>query len=273
VRLDRDILFGSDVASVSLDGSAFGVGGRVGVLYRPPALSAFAFGLSYRSPVALDFSGEGDFDAPLAYRASLPPDGDVKTSFTLPQSVNAGFAVRPVPELEIELDLNWLGWSSYEELAIDLPDGSVTREAKDWRNSFTLRLGGEYTFAQRWSVRAGAVWDQAPVPANRLDFQVPDADRVDIALGFGGRVTDQVSLDLGALYVLPQKRQTSMSDPLEPPIKGRFDIDVLVLALSVSVQLETRAPSPDAGVDAVAGGPCGLSSDARRSAALGQCTE
>jgi long-chain fatty acid transport protein len=260
VRLDRDILFGTDVGTVAIDGSAFGIGGRVGISYRPPSLPAFAVGLSYRSPVALDFSGEGDFDAPLAYRGSLPPDGDVETSVTLPQSVNAGFLVSPVPGLEFELDVNWRGWSSYDKLEADLPDGSVDRQAKDWHDSFTLRLGGEYIFDERWAVRAGGVWDQAPVPSNRLDFQVPDVDRVDLSLGFGARVTEQLSVDLGALYVLPRKRRTGMSDPLEPPVKGRFEVDVIVISLSVGIQLETMAANPDAALDtAAAGEPCGLS--------------
>jgi long-chain fatty acid transport protein len=253
VRLDRDILFGSDVATVDIDGSAFGVGGRVGISYRPPKLSAFAFGLSYRSPVSLDFSGEADFDAPVAYRGALPPDGDVDTSVTLPQTVNAGIAVAPVEALEVELDVNWRGWSSYDELRADLPGGAVERQPKDWHNSFTLRLGGEYTIVQRYSVRAGVIWDQAPVPSNRLDFQVPDADRVDLTLGFGAKVTDQLSVDLGALWVLPQERLTSMSDPLEPPTKGQFDINVFVIALSVGVALETiGAPPAEAGVDSAA---------------------
>ena len=63
VRLERDILFGTEVASVALSGDAFGVGARVGLLYRPPALPEVVIGVSYRSPVTLDFSGKVDFDA------------------------------------------------------------------------------------------------------------------------------------------------------------------------------------------------------------------
>ena len=38
-----------------------------------------SLGLSLRSPVRLSFRGEADFDAPPAYRGSLPPDGEVRT--------------------------------------------------------------------------------------------------------------------------------------------------------------------------------------------------
>jgi long-chain fatty acid transport protein len=246
VRLDRDVPFGSDVATVAVGGSAVGIGGRVGIDYRPPALPALAFGISYRSPVLLHFSGEADFDAPPAYRGNLPPDGDVTTDVTLPQTLSAGVRVSPVPELELELDASWRGWSSYDRLEVTLPDGSIDSQAKDWDDSFTLRLGGEYSFAERWSVRLGGIWDQTPVPSNRLDFQVPDANRIDLTLGVGARFAERFDVDLGVLYVLPQQRSTSVAAPLEPPVKGRFDIDVWVVQLSLGVDLDTAEPAPAA---------------------------
>jgi len=239
VRLARDIPFGSDVGSVTLGGDGFGAGGHAGVLYAPPALRGVSFGLTYRSPVAIDFSGDADFDAPEAYRGSLPPDGPVSTSVTLPWSLGFGVQVAPLAELELEIDGSYRDWSSYDSLDIELPDGSVESSPKDWHGSWTLRFGAEYTFAERYGVRVGAIWDQAPMPADRLEFELPDANRVDFTLGFGAALTHSVHADLGVLYVLPQKRSTSNSDPLEPPIKGEFSIDAWVVGLSVGVQLDT----------------------------------
>jgi long-chain fatty acid transport protein len=266
VRLERDILFGTDAASVALSGDAFGVGGRVGLMYRPPALPEVAIGVTYRSPVVLDFSGQVDFDAAEPYRGALPPDGDTDTSVTLPQMVSVGFAFSPVPELQLELDGNWRGWSSYDRLEIELPDGSVDVQPKDWNDSLTLRLGAEYTIEQRWSVRAGFVWDETPVPAERLDFQVPDVNRVDLALGFGARITEQLKVDFGALWVLPEKRSTATAAPLDPPVKGRFAIDVWVFGLSVGFELETRPrpalePSPPQEVPPIGLPPAAASAD------------
>jgi long-chain fatty acid transport protein len=239
VRLDRDIPFGSDTGTVAVGGNALGLGGRVGIDYRPPSLPALAFGISYRSPVLLHFKGDADFDAAAPYRPSLPPDGGVTTDLTLPQTLSAGVRVSPVPELELELDGSWRGWSSYDRLEVVLPDDSVDNQAKDWNDSFTVRVGAEYTFDRRWSVRLGGIWDQTPVPADRLDFQVPDANRIDLSLGVGARFADRFDVDLGVLYVLPQQRSTSMEEPLEPPVKGRFDIDVWVMQLSVGIDLDT----------------------------------
>lgn len=246
VRLARDIPFGADVGSVTLGGDGFGAGGHAGILYAPPALRGLSFGLTYRSPVAIDFSGDADFDAPEAYRGSLPPDGPVTTSVTLPWSLGVGIQFAPLAELELELDGSYRDWSSYDRLDIELPDGSVESSPKDWHGSWTLRFGAEYTFAERYGVRVGAIWDQAPMPSDRLEFELPDANRIDFTLGFGAALTRSVHADLGVLYVLPQKRSTSNSDPLEPPIKGEFAIDAWVVGLSVGVQLDSSDPEQNA---------------------------
>ena len=237
VRLSRDIPFGSDVGTVTLGGDGFGAGGHAGIFYRPPALHGWSFGLTYRSQVAIDFSGDADFDAPEPYRSSLPPDGPVQTSVTLPQAVVLGIQFAPLPALELELDGSYRGWSSYDRLDVELPDGSVDSSARDWEGSYTLRFGAEYTFEERFGVRLGVIWDQAPVPSDRLQFELPDADRVDLTLGFGAALTRRVRADLGLLYVLPQERTTSNADPLEPPVKGEFRVEAWVVGLSLGVQL------------------------------------
>jgi long-chain fatty acid transport protein len=243
VRLTRDILFGTDVASAALSGTAFGLGGRAGLVYRPSALPALSFGLSYHSPVHLQFRGEADFDAPPAYRGSLPPDGDVRTSVNLPQMLSLGIAVAPLPAWEIEIDGNWRGWSSYDRLDIELPNHQVQSSPKDWKDSLTLRLGTELTFEERWAARLGVVWDQTPIPANRLDFQLPDVNRIALSAGFGAQLVPAVRADLGVLYVLPKERATA-PEPLEPPVKGSFRIDALVIGLSVGIQLDVPEAPP-----------------------------
>jgi long-chain fatty acid transport protein len=250
VRLSRDIPFGSDNGSVALSGRAFGVGGRAGILYHPDA-SHWSIGLTYRSPVRLDFRGTADFDAPPAYRASLPLDGDVATSITLPHTLQLGIQFEPLSAWELEVDASWRGWSSYDHLDIELPNGDVTRSDKAWKDSFTLRLGTEFSFAKHVVGRLGVIWDQSPVPAKTLDFQLPDADRVDLTAGLGAALSANLRVDVGALYAVPAERSTSTDDPLEPPIKGRFKVGGWVLGVSVGLQFGAPdQPEPPAGAPA-----------------------
>jgi long-chain fatty acid transport protein len=165
VKLSRDILFGSEAGSVALAGTAFGAGARAGLLYRPKDLQQWSFGVAYRSPVKLSFKGTADFDAGPAFRASLPPDGDVRTSIVLPQTLDLGVAFSPLPEWQLEVDVNWLGWSSYDRIFIELPANQTSLAVKNWKDTFAVRVGTEYTLENRWSGRLGFAWDDTPASA------------------------------------------------------------------------------------------------------------
>jgi long-chain fatty acid transport protein len=236
VRLIRDVPFGTEVGTASLSGSAFGVGVRAGLLYRPENRPDWAFGISYKSPVNLQFDGEANFEAPPIYRQSLPPDGSGATELTLPQSLMLGVLFRPVNALELEVDGGWIGWSSYDKLEIELPNGQVTSSERSWKDTLVLRVGGEYTFEERWTARLGMIFDQTPIPTSTLDFQLPDASRIDLTAGFGAALSPQVQVDIGALWVLPTSATTANVDPLSPPIKGTFEVEAWVVTISVGMR-------------------------------------
>ena len=143
VRLTRDILFGSEVANVALSANKFSAGASGGIFYRPEACKDLALGVTYHSPVKLNFTGDANFTASPIFRSSLPPDGQVKTSVTLPQSFSFAAAYRVIPEWEVEVDVDWFNWSTFQTLTLELPGGQTQNLPKNWHNSTTIRLGTE----------------------------------------------------------------------------------------------------------------------------------
>lgn len=241
LELKRDIWFGEDTGKAHLAGSGFGVGARGGLTYRPPLTPGLSFGLAYRSQVAIDFEGDGSFAAPAPYRSSLPPDGVISTSITLPQSVLAGISYHVLPELEVEFDVNWVGWSSFDEVDLKLPDASHEILTQDYSDIFTLRAGAEYTIADAGvAVRGGYTYDPTPIPARHLTTLLPDIDRHVLAVGASyDRLPLGGTADLGVLWVLPGSKRTS--DTLgEPDHKGSFDVSAWVVGLGYSMQLGRR---------------------------------
>ena len=137
------------------------------------------------------------------------------------------------------------GWSSFDELALQLPADQKIVANRDWRNTIALRVGTEYTYQKRWSGRLGLIWDQGPVPTKTLDFQLPDVNRVDLTVGAGAAFSKAVRADIAALYVLPGKATTSKADPYQPPVKGEYRVHAWVLSLSVGVTFDVaRTPEP-----------------------------
>jgi long-chain fatty acid transport protein len=242
VELEQDIFFGNAVmGTAKLGGKATGFGFRGGVQYRPRMLDKLSVGLAYRSKVKLDFDGDGDFDVPDPFRDQLPPDGPIKTSITLPQSILAGVAYRPLPQLELELDAVWMGWSSFDKLEITLPpapgdtEPNITVSPRDYKDTVTIRFGGEYKLAPiPVALRLGYIYDPTPVPRTRLTPALPDIDRHVITAGGSFDITSDYAVHGGLVWVIPGSKKTSDEMPFEPAYKGTYNVTALVASISLT---------------------------------------
>ncbi|MBA3539782.1 MAG: outer membrane protein transport protein [Deltaproteobacteria bacterium] len=237
VELKRNVFFGDTQGTVHLGGEAFGIGGRAGVMYRPPAVKQLSVGVMWRSAVKLDFEGTGDFDIDEPFRGQLPPDGPISTSIELPQSVLGGVAVRPVENLELEMNVVWMQWSTFQELKINLPTRDPNMPAETvavqrYEDRVSFRFGAQYTLPEQGlKLRAGFVFDPTPIPDDTVTAQLPDADRRNIALGAGYTIQKNYDINLGLLWVTPNERRTS-DKMYEPVHKGEYGITAFVAALS-----------------------------------------
>ncbi len=221
VELERSINLlemGLDDAHAAMEGDN-GSGNytfNFGSLYRP--CDYFQAGLSYRHEVDVDFEGTVDFDLPLtgipaiddALRAALP-DGDMETTMTFPSFATLGMAFFPMPKLEIELDVNWWQWSSFDELVLRYSEGMPedTVVEKNWDDVFCYRFGAEYAFNDQIKARLGYLYDESPIPDETLDPMLPGADRNSFQFGFGFS-SGAVTIDAGYMYLLFDERTSDL---------------------------------------------------------------
>lgn len=243
IELERRILFGDVAGTVNLGASAFGWGGRVGVMYHPPAVPGLKLGVMYRSQVELDFEGDADFDIAQPYRAALPPDGDAEATITLPQQVWGGIAYSPITSLELEANVVWINWGQTfenDELRIELPGTTMgmpnfSASPDVYDNTWTFRFGAEYTLTeQHAAVRAGYLYDPTPISRTTLTAELPDTNRHGLTVG--GSYNFQGSpyeLHASFLWIIPTERSTS-DQPYMPFFKGDFEVTAYVPSLSVS---------------------------------------
>lgn len=235
VELSRTITFADTQGTARLGGDGFGIGGRLGVMYRPPSAKQLSLGVMWRSPVTIDYAGKGDFDIDPQYRSQLPPDGDISTTLHLPQAVWGGAAYNATPELQIEANAVWQKWSTFKEIRIELPDMTDSVAPQNYKDTVTLRLGGEYKLTKSAAaLRLGAMYDPTPIPATTQTAQLPDANRFNLTVG-GSKYFGNYGAHLGLLWVLPVQRDTSM-EPYTPAYKGTYHVTAFVTALSFSGQ-------------------------------------
>lgn len=237
VQLEQNLYFGSEKGSAVLGGTAFGLGARFGVMYRPEAEKRLSFGLAWKSQVDLAFDGKGDFDMAEPYREELPPDGNISTTLHLPMSISGGVAFRPNEKIEVEANAVWINWKKFETIDITLPDGSHTVQPQNYKNTVTLRVGGEYKINPKAAVRAGYIYDPTPVPSTTLSARLPDINRHDITAGGSYLVTPKINVHLAGLLVIPGSNEASTKDPYMPTFKGTYDVTAIVISLGLTGRL------------------------------------
>jgi long-chain fatty acid transport protein len=235
VDLKRKIDTPSPV-SAELGADTWGEGFNVGAQLEAVA-QYLLLGIAYRSAVSLDFTGRVHFDGVSPPFQSTLHDQLVKTSLTNPDVLQMGVASRPIRDLVLDLDVVWYGWSKFHAIDIKYPNDASgmlsSPEAKNWRNTVNVHLGGELTLDDAWCVRAGALYDPSPSPSNTLLPDVPDANRLNLAVGIGYSHPSGFGVDLGyQLLVLFSKTSTA------PALAGSYGGDGNIVGIS----LEYRTP-------------------------------
>jgi len=186
-----------DVASFRVDtGTEDAFGWNAGLLQR--VNDRFSWGLTYRSPVTVDFvAGEGrltqiptgDQQLDDLTGATLPFDEELPfvSSIEFPATASLGFALGLGRGSLVELDVDWTGWSTIEELPVDFPtEPDLTFSIPErFDDTFTYRLGYRYRTRTGTEWRLGYAFDETPQPSATVGPFFADADRNVVAAGVG----------------------------------------------------------------------------------------
>ena len=187
--------FGQEEYLATIDASGTGWGFNVGMIYK--ATDDISFGASYRSGVSVDATGTVAFDKS---RSFLVP-GDVSTPLNLPGTAYVGVAYSGIDNLELEIDYQFVGWSSYDSLSVTFKsDGTTSSDPKLYKDTYILRAGGEYTMGQV-QIRAGYFFDNNPVPDGYVEPTLPDVNRHGFNVGLGYEVSENIRVDAFYMYI------------------------------------------------------------------------
>ncbi len=212
-----------DVGKVNLK-SDFneGYGFTVGILHKWN--ESFSWGLSYRSRVKVDYKGDGrftqiltgipPFDAAIAHVIPFDQNLAIETSIEFPDTASLGLAFALSAQSKLEIDVNWTGWASFDQVPlvfVDAPQFSQTLPER-WKNVMNYRVGyrWEQGAANEW--RVGAYYDESPQPERFVGPLLPDANRKGLTLGWGHRFAGGKTLDLAALYLPFEDRKVRVND-------------------------------------------------------------
>ncbi len=178
----------------------------------------FSLGVLYRSKIKVKHSGTGSFTQHLTGHA----DYDAMVAGLLPFNHNLAMTAQvefpdylaigaawTTDKLTVSAQYAEMGWSSFQELAINFVDSpmfsSVVEE--NYEDADQYRFGMEYRMSPTWAFQAGYLVDKTPQPVESMSPMLADGDREGYSLGLSW-VHNNLRVDVGELILDLEDRCT-----------------------------------------------------------------
>jgi long-chain fatty acid transport protein len=196
------------------------VGLNLGVMYKP--LKELSFGACLHSSINYKFKGT-IVTTGAAQLDSQLPNGDITANLNTPFNLTFGVAYELLPELKLSADYQYVGWSSYDTLAIYFSQNIFPRivNPRLYNDSYIIRFGTEYKFSRNLAFQGGIYFDKNPVKSEWLNPELPDADRLGFSFGVSYKVTS--SLTAATSYLFIRSKQLTVSNSNEMGFNGTYN--------------------------------------------------
>jgi len=193
VNMVDQSFFGAPDGKLRFTGDGFGVGYNLGILLFPGKKFSFAF--AYRSEIRVKQRGGLDLESiapplqPLFGGDSFSTGASIVTRF--PHIFSWGMAFRPNPRWTFALDVEWVRWSSFNRLTLDLDQEVLAAGLSDltstlnWGDTVLVKVGADYRWRDHVSFRGGYTYQTTPVPDHTLGPASPEAVFHYLSLGVG----------------------------------------------------------------------------------------
>ncbi len=238
-KISDYISVGGGVRAIYSEGKVYGDGGAIAPVKREMegdtiewgynlALSIrprddIKIGVTYRSEIMLDEEGQANL-----YLAGIGKQYAANVSVPIPAALNIGISKQWSDDLTVELVYERTYWSAYKTLDFEygapIPVALVgfdTAKDKLWEDTNTYRIGLTYQYNDRLTLMAGYSYDETPVPAKTLSYELPDSDAHIFSAGFKYRQTENLSWGMAILYDKKVERTLAVGEN-DDKIVGTF---------------------------------------------------
>ena len=219
----------------TLAGKATGKGFNAGVYYK--LNEKFSVGLNYRSAVKVKVeNGTADFSSAQTVSQYFQ-DSTFNTQLNLPFMASIGLGYRLNNKVKIAIDINYVGWKSYDSLNIDFAKNSDkladVASPRLYKNTFIFRTGLQYQISEIFCIRAGAYYDQSPVKDGYLTPETPDSDKIGVSTGFSIAFKKWLYIDASLLYVEGLKRTDTN---IETRFEATYKTKAVIPGINVGIK-------------------------------------
>ena len=166
---------------------------------------------------------------------------------TLPDSVSIGLGHKFNDRTRVELNAVWTNWETYNALNVYFDNPILKRmnmgaslNEKNWEACWRYGIGIEHKLSKQWSILAGYVFDESPIPDSTMDFTVPTGDRHRGSLGFKYRFKENHEIVFAYTGIWADNRETRsrVAPGADYQSSEIFDGFTQVISLGYTVKLK-----------------------------------
>jgi long-chain fatty acid transport protein len=212
------------------NGTGVGYGGNIGLTWQITDRQRLA--VTYRSPMNINYSGTFKLN-----NLPIPGGGSSSSDFSseikFPAIVAVGYGLQVTDNVRLETDVEWVQFSRFKNLPINVGGNPLAipsqNIAQNWRDTFTIGLGGDWQFLPNWTLRGGYQYYQTPVPDSTFSPTIPDANQNVFTVGLNYKHKQH---ELGVAYGLDFYDQRNISNNQNPAFNGTYQFRVHLISCS-----------------------------------------
>lgn len=213
VSLNKALNYNDD-SKVELEGSTGNIGFNAGIQFRPT--EKLSIGVDYRSRIGMEVEdGDATFTVPSMIGGIIPEENKFDAELPLPANLDIGISYQVTEKLLLALEVNWVQWSTYEELSFTFKEkGEMLNSTskKAYKDSWITRLGGQYTLNDKFDFRLGVYYDPSPVNEDYFNPETVSLNTFAWTAGISYRPVEKLSIDLSFVQLNGLKADRKLLD-------------------------------------------------------------
>ena len=225
-----------------LEGDTVNVGWLASLMYDFDDKTSLA--VTYRSRIKHTMD-----DADIAFSANgFNVSSGASGTVTLPDSIAIGLGHKFDDRTRVELNAVWTNWETYNALNIYFDNPALgippvygrSLNEKNWEACWRYGIGIEHKLSKQWSILAGYVFDESPIPDSTMDFTVPTGDRHRGSLGFKYRFKEnhEIVFAYTGIWADSRETQSRVSPGADYQSSEIFDGFTQVISLGYTIKLK-----------------------------------
>ena len=223
-----------------LEGDTVNIGWLASLMYDFDEKTSLA--VTYRSRIKHTMD-----DADIDFRGGMNLTSGASGTVTLPDSLSIGLGHKFNDRTRVELNAVWTNWETYNALnvyfdnpilhAVEMP---ASMNPKNWEACWRYGIGIEHKLSKQWSILAGYVFDESPIPDSTMDFTVPTGDRHRGSIGFKYRFKENHEIVFAYTGIWADNRDTQsrVGAGIDYQSSEIFDGFTQVISLGYTVKLK-----------------------------------